>query len=108
MATFDKAVRLARWSAKNWRSVTLAKVLNFLRAKYRQVFESDNRYVREQVLWRTVQVMEKSPACIESGACVHCGCDTPDKFNEPDACEHGCYPAWMDPKEWEDFKQVAT
>lgn len=36
-------------------------------------------------------VSKTSPQCIASGKCVVCGCDVPEKFYEPDACEKGCY-----------------
>lgn len=55
----------------------------------------------EQFKWR-LKVM--NPECLANGACVICGCDTPQLQMCGDACEGNCYPAMMNEKEWADYK----
>ena len=102
MESIDKLGRLIWWAMQNWRLITWARVNNFLEAKYRQHNAGD--WVMEQFDWRHKQVASKSPECILSGACVDCGCETPDKFFETMECERGCYPEWMNEQEWKEFK----
>ncbi len=87
------------WFKNNWRTITFHRVINFLQAKYRELTVPPATLGYDQFLWRTEMVTKVSPKCL-GGKCIHCGCDTPDKFWESDACEHGCYPAWMDKEEW--------
>jgi hypothetical protein len=108
MKSIDKLCRLLWWIIQNWRIITWSKIRNFLQAKYRKSTSGYKDWVVEQFEWRQSLVAEKSPACILGGACVNCGCDTPDKFYETDACEVGCYPEWMDKETWEEFKKSNT
>ncbi len=84
---------------KNWRTLTPGKIKNYFQAKKNE--ENPEDYLQEQVTWRINQVYFKSPNCITSGACVHCGCETPGKFYEPAACDQGCYPAIMNKEQWQ-------
>lgn len=108
-----------RWIARNWRTITPAKVLNWVSAYVRmnragspsaiptaqEIAESPQT---AQYAWRIAQVFEKSPACISKGACVVCGCDTPEKFWETSACEGGCYPEWMSDDKFKTLHQSNT
>lgn len=98
-----KAWRLFKWVLTNWRSITWARVQNFFEAKYRQHTADD--IVMEQYYWREKEVARESPECILSGKCKKCGCEIPDKFFESAECESGCYPEWMEPEEWQEFKK---
>lgn len=105
-----KILRLVKWLRLHWHELTWAKVWNFIGA-YRNKFESSSTdsfsdWKMEQFDWRHKLVAQKSPACITGGACVECGCDTPDKFFEPNACEGVCYPEWMTKEDWETFKNT--
>jgi hypothetical protein len=104
MKAIDKICRLLWWVIQNWDKITRAKVKNFLGAKYRQHTSDDT--VMQQFYWRQKLVVEKSPMCILSGKCVHCGCDTPDLFYGEQPCEGNCFPEWMEKEEWEDFKKT--
>ncbi len=46
-------------------------------------------FVERVVMIRETLVSIQSPECLK-GKCVDCGCPTPDKFYETDACEK-CY-----------------
>ena len=89
------------------KKITFHNVANFFLAhwnKFRtRVFGINWR--ERQFEWREQQVSIKSPGCL-NGECIHCGCDTPDKFWEPDECERGCYPAWMEKAPWENFEKT--
>lgn len=64
-------------------------------------------YMKEQIEWRATQVLEKSPECWKSGACIQCGCVIKDKITADMGCENPpyCYPEMMKKKEWEQYKQ---
>jgi hypothetical protein len=117
-----KILRLIRWTRTHWRKITLGKVRNFILAywnkfKYRwRIDKSDPdfpvvsrenfvNWATEQYEWRLGMVQQRKPECISGGACTECGCDTPDKFWEPDGCET-CYPDWMDENTWNLFKKT--
>lgn len=109
MNTIDKIGRLIWWVITNWRKITLDKVKNFVESKHRQVLEAPySDWVMEQYNWRYGLVKQKSPECISGGACVGCGCETPDKFFESLACEGGCYPDWMEKEDWEEFNKTLS
>ena len=91
----------------NRKKVTYKSIKNFLEAKlmYLRYWWKGESWILEQALWRLEQVKEKSPRCIEEGACINCGCEWKDKKHfEPEACELGCYPEWMNKQEWTQFK----
>ena len=103
-----KLLKLFKWTVKHWKEITPSRIWNFLKAYQNKISSSAAPsyydWKLEQFDWRYAQVKAKSPACIEQGACVKCGCDIPDKFFEPDACEEGCYPEWMEKEQWLNFK----
>lgn len=107
---------ILNWLKQNWRKVTVKKVLNFFGAywnKYRydrpitkSTVSTQTEFINwatSQYKWRKKLVETKSPLCLKNKACVHCGCDMPDKLWEPDACEGGCYPDWMTEEDWSKF-----
>lgn len=95
-----------------------AVIQAFFRRKRRSItgFELPD-YMYEQIIWRRTQVMEKSPACWESGKCIVCGCDILGKTVEDRACsisedkdslragKFPCYPAMMNKVNWERYKE---
>lgn len=73
------------------------------------------QHIYEQVIWRRIEVQRHSPICWVKGTCKVCGCDILGKTMEDRPCsiaEHAdllqkrnpCYPAMMEEKEWELFK----
>ena len=103
MGKTTKISRLLSWVKAHWKEITIARILNYFGAIWRSHNQTDLK--QEQFLWRTNMVTKRSPKCLE-GQCIHCGCDTPDKFWESAACEFGCYPQWKDPQEWADYKKA--
>lgn len=89
--------------AKNWRSLSKAKVLNYVQARRNE--EKMPPHIAQQVRLRISLVEIRSPKCLE-GKCVHCGCETPGKFYEPNACENGCYPEIMSQSDWENKTKI--
>lgn len=91
---------------RNWKvkvkPPTFSNIKNFFLAIYRW-YKREN-YAEDQADWRSYEILEKSPECIESGTCIHCGCDFPEKLYEEDPCEKGCYPKWKSKEEWIQFK----
>lgn len=87
---------------KRVKEINFANVRNFILAYYNKwrtrIFGLNWR--ERQFEWRKEQVRKKSPGCVLNDACVDCGCETPDKFWEPDPCEKGCYPGWMGKEAW--------
>ena len=94
-----------KWFKDNWRTITPHRVVNFFQAKWREHTTPILGPAYEQYLWRTELVAKTSPECLK-GKCVHCGCDTPDKFWESDACEHGCYPQWLEDAVFQELKAI--
>jgi hypothetical protein len=63
------------------------------------------KHIKEQTVWRRLEVIKKSPTCWIAGACVQCGCLMPEKTMADMDCEYGCYPVMMNKKEWKVFKK---
>ena len=106
-----------KWAMSNWRKLSFKKVYSWAMA-YVRMNKADNQptitpsdgpnpvfWETEQAQWRMERVGKISPKCLE-GACIHCGCDTPDKFWEEDSCEFGCYPTWLSEEQWKKRKNV--
>lgn len=83
------------------KKITLHNIKNFFQSYLNMFITWLNKvnWRKEQYEWRENRVKIISPKCLE-GKCIHCGCKTPDKFFEPDACENGCYPEWMNEDQW--------
>lgn len=108
--------KLFKWLSANWNKVTPYKVYSWAMAYFRMNKTANQTpaepsegpspiyWETEQFEWRVDRVSKVSPKCLE-GACVQCGCETPDKFWEEDSCEHGCYPTWLNKKDWERMKR---
>ena len=64
------------------------------------------KHIREQIIWRRLQVIEKSPTCWIAGNCVQCGCEMMGKTTADMGCEEEpfCYPEMMSKKDWKAFK----
>lgn len=84
------------------------KIYNYFLAEYR-VFLSNNslgflirEHIREQYDYRITAMKE---ACRSNGACVECGCKTPDLQYGNLACEGNCYPDMMNKEEWIKYKK---
>lgn len=78
-----------------------------LQAKRREIAgDALDTHIYEQILWRRVQVMKKSPECWEQGYCKVCGCEILGKTMEDRSCENEdpCYPDMMKDQAWEDYK----
>lgn len=85
--------------------ITIKNVKNYFSAFWNKT-HVDYVYINEQVEWRRSGVEKNSPQCLKKGACVHCGCEFPDKLYEDDACEFGCYPQWLDKEQWSALKTL--
>lgn len=85
------------------KELSIQSANNFLTAVENQTY-SDS-WMEEQVKIRMQSVFEKSPACIEKGRCVRCGCDIPDKFYEPAGCDYGCYGPLPEKPSKQDYEQ---
>lgn len=59
------------------------------------------KHIREQSYYR-VKVMDVE--CLINGACIKCGCATPNLQMANKSCEGNCYPPMMSKKEWYTFK----
>lgn len=60
------------------------------------------KHKAEQFEWRLI-VANKD--CIKSGACVICGCQTPQLQMSDSTCEGKCYPEMMDEVTWNKYKK---
>lgn len=115
------------WVIKNYRLLTIKKIINFIEAQYRLYFLKDEIYISEQVSWRLEKIKIKSPECLIKGICVGCGCkeynkcdgcfcngescegcgcEINEKIYETEQCSRKCYPKWMSKKEWINFKMI--
>lgn len=66
-----------------------------------------SKHIKEQIIWRRLQVIEKSPTCWIAGNCVQCGCYMIEKTMADMGCENEpfCYPELMSKKKWKQFKK---
>lgn len=81
----------------------------FWRGKRRKLGGFDiPEYIYEQIIYRRIQVLNKSPKCWLSGNCIQCGCDVLGKTMEDRACENPpyCYPQMMKKDDWEEYKKA--
>jgi hypothetical protein len=95
---------------------SLAVIQSWFRKKRRNIGGLDlPDHIYEQIIWRRVRVMERSPLCWMRGTCRVCGCDILGKTMEDRACsisEHPdllerrepCYPEMMSKEKWNEYK----
>lgn len=96
--------------------ITLKNIKRFIQGWYRWIVYKLSKtktipeslallpaHKREQYEWR-LKVMNQE--CLTKGACIVCGCDTPQLQMIDDACENDCYPKMMDEDEWRRFKDT--
>ena len=90
------------------KKVNFKNISNFLKSYWNMFITwiTGSKWKKDQYEWRKDRVSKISPKCLE-GECIHCGCITPDKFYEPDACERGCYPEWMNKEQWKIWNDTA-
>lgn len=64
-------------------------------------------HIREQIIWRRLEVIRKSPECWEKGNCIQCGCEMLGKTSADIECDNPpyCYPKMMSSKQWKKFKK---
>lgn len=80
-----------------------------LQSWYRSLLPTP-KHIREQIIWRRLQVIEKSPTCWIAGNCVQCGCFMMEKTTADMGCENEpyCYPEMMNKKKWKEFKKAKS
>jgi hypothetical protein len=97
-----KALNPARLSLRNiW-----AVIQSWWRRKKELAGFELPKHTYEQIIWRRIEVIKKSPKCWESGDCIQCGCEMIGKTIEDRGCEYGCYPHLMNKQNWEVFKRI--
>lgn len=101
----SKAKNPARVTWRNIRAVLQA----FFRQKRRKLggFDLDD-HIYEQIIYRRIQVLAKSPRCWITGNCIQCGCDILGKTMEDRACENSpyCYSEMMSKEDWDNYKKI--
>jgi len=90
-------------NALNPAKLDLAHIWAVIQSWFRSLFPIP-KHIKEQTVWRRLEVIKKSPTCWVAGACVQCGCLMPEKTMADMDCEYGCYPVMMSKKEWKTFK----
>lgn len=80
--------------------ITLQNFKNISSAHKRKLLGL-KEHEKEQVNYRASFCAD----CIEKQKCVGCGCDVPFKFWQSAPCSKNRWPAMMNPKEWEAFKE---
>ena len=86
---------------KTTKKINMKNIKNFFVAWFRYLF-ANYGWKKDQAEWRKNQIILNSPKCIESGTCIVCFCDFPEKLFEPEGCAN-CYPDWMDKIDWIKF-----
>lgn len=61
------------------------------------------KHIREQYEWR---LFAMKPDCYNNGACIACGCTTPNLQMASKGCEEDCYPPMMSKTAWQIFKHA--
>jgi len=101
--------------------ITIKNIKGFLQGNTRKIFDEwfnmSESHIKEQAVWRLLQVKKNSPECFESDECKICHCTVSGKVFEDRMCSLGeredlieqglvpCYPPMMTKEEWEQFKQ---
>lgn len=82
------------------------KVWDYFIAHVRYAFGSE--WVHDQAEWRLSKIEEHSPICAANKECHLCGCpvgiDKASLEYGDSPCDGGCFPSWMNKKEWIKFK----
>ena len=78
------------------RDLTLSNIKGFIQGYLGYWFDS-SEYKYHQLIHRLNGV---NPQCLINKACVHCGCDMPQKLYDNRECEEGCYTEAIDYKVW--------
>lgn len=100
-----KALRPAKLTLRNIWAVIQA----FFRKKRRGLGGFDlPQHIYEQIIWRRIMVIEKSPECWKSGNCIVCGCEMIGKTIEDRGCSSDtpCYPDMMSKGNWQAYKRI--
>lgn len=92
--------------------ISLKKTNNFISAKIRQFKlwwkDRDKDYWEiRQIDWRLEKIKNHSPVCFQKKECIMCGCDVNWAGGleyGKEACEGGCFPKWMNKKEWLEYE----
>lgn len=59
------------------------------------------KWIEDIALYRQALVKDNSPQCLTNGACVKCGCTTPQLFLAAKGCKGGCYDPRPSKTEWQ-------
>ena len=82
--------------------IVVANIRMFLHDKYPKLLRE---HVREQIDYRLASMNQK---CYVQGACIKCGCITPDMQFANKACPGNCYPKMMNKKNWNKLVNVKS
>ena len=98
---------LGKTSALNPAKLDFPHIWAVIQSWYRSLLPTP-KHVKQQILWRRLQVIQKSPECWISGNCIQCGCFMIEKTTADMGCENEpfCYPEMMSKKEWKCYKKV--
>lgn len=107
---------MTRKGALHPAKVTLRNVYAVFQALFRKIRRNMGgfdlqHHIYEQILWRRIQVIDKSPDCWNSNSCVWCGCEIQGMTMEDRGCKRDdekgpCYPEMMSKENWEIYKKA--
>lgn len=89
--------------------LSVKNIFAVLQASYRSIGGFALKpHIYEQIIWRRIQVSQKSPECWNQGYCKICGCEIIGKTMEDRKCENEnpCYPEMMSEDQWKEFKKL--
>lgn len=108
-ARYIIALLRGKTKAKNPAKLSLRNIWAVIQAFFRRKIQGFSlpSHIYEQIIWRRIQVIEKSPECWKSGNCVQCGCEILGKTIEDRGCENEpfCYPEMMKKDTWKEYKK---
>lgn len=58
------------------------------------------KHIRQQI---DMRIASMNPECYNSGSCIKCNCATTALQMANKACDGGCYPKMLGPKQWKDM-----
>lgn len=83
---------------------------NYFLGNYRYFLYKNNiplirKHIKEQYEWRLELA---NPSCLDNGACIKCGCTTPQLLFSPESCEGSCYSDLVSRKLWKQIKNAKS
>lgn len=92
---------MSRYNLKNIYSYIVGNYRHFIYSRENLKWLLRN-HIKEQF---DLRIKSMNPECLEKGACISCGCKTPQLQMADKSCDYNCYPPLMRKSIWRNLKE---